>query len=246
MNALEGKVAIVTGASSGIGRGIAERLARDGATVLVNYMNDEAGADATVKSIEGAGGRAVKAKADVTKVADVRGMFERCVEKFDRPHILVNNAGKGILKPLAELDEQMIDDIFGLNAKGPLLCLAQASIHLQDGGRIVNIASSTAIYPWPGAVLYGASKGAVLTMTEIAAVELGPRRINVNAVIPGITETPMTKALPPGATKPVADASPYKRLGLPSDIAAVVAFLCGPDAEWVNGQRILANGGSGH
>ena len=246
MKPLADKIAIVTGASSGIGRGIAERLAQDGATVVVNYMTDDAGAEATVKTIADAGGKAIKLQADVSKLAEVRAMFESCVAKLGRPHILVNNAGKGMLKPLAELDEAMIDDIFGLNAKGPLLCLGQASVHLQDGGRVVNIASSSAVFPWPGAALYAASKGAVLTMTEVAAVELGARRINVNAVIPGITETPMTKALPAGATQPVADASPYKRLGLPSDIAAVVAFLCGPDAEWVTGQKILANGGSGH
>jgi 3-oxoacyl-[acyl-carrier protein] reductase len=246
MRPLDGKIAIVTGASSGIGRGIAQRLASDGAAVVVNYLGDDAGADATVRSIGDAGGRAITAQGDVSQLADVRRVFQRCLAQLGRPHILVNNAGKGILKPLAELDEAMIDDIFGLNAKGTLLCLSQAAVHLEDGGRIVNIASSSAVYPWPGAALYAASKGAVLTMTDVAAVELGARRINVNAVIPGITDTPMTQALPPGATRPVAEASPYKRLGLPADIAAVVAFLVGPDGGWVTGQKILANGGSGH
>ena len=173
-------------------------------------------------------------------------LFQTCLDTFGQPDILVNNAGVGALLPLAETDEDTFERVFGLNCRGTLFCLKQASLHLKDEGRIVNIGSSSATYPWPGAAMYAASKAAVLKMTEIAAVELGQRRINVNSVIPGITATPMSEALPKEATQPVIEASPWKRLGTPDDIASVVAFLVGPDALWVTGQHILANGGSGH
>ena len=243
---LGGKVAIVTGASSGIGRGIAERLGADGTAVVVTYHSDEAGGRETARVITEAGGRAHVVACDVTRPADSERLFQTCLDTLGTPDILVNNAGIGSLQPLGEITEEDYERVYGLNAKGTLFCLKQAALHLADGGRIVNIASSTAVYPWPGAAVYASSKAAVLKMTDIAAVELGERRILVNAVIPGITETPMTQGLPDDATQPVAEASPYKRLGRPEDIAAVVAFLVGPDAHWVTGQHILANGGSGH
>ena len=246
MAILEGKVAIVTGASSGIGRGIAERLGRDGAAVLVHYHGDEAGARRTADTIRAGGGHAEIARGDIGVGADVEAVFAQCLERFGRPDILVNNAGLGALQPLAEFDDATFERVFGLNCRGTLHALRQASLHLKDEGRIVNIASSSAVFPWPGTAVYAASKAAVAKMTEIAAVELGERRINVNSVIPGITETPMSAAVPQAAKQPVIDASPWKRLGTPADIAAVVAFLVGPDAAWVTGQHILANGGSGH
>ena len=243
---LTGKIAIVTGASSGIGRGIAERLGRDGASVLVNYHSDEDGGRATAEAIMSSGSKAETAPGDMRNKADVERVFQACLGAFGRPDILVNNAGVGVLQPLAETDDQAFERIFGLNCRGTLFCLGQAATHLNDEGRIVNIGSSSATYPWPGAAMYASSKAAVLKMTEIAAVELAARRINVNSVIPGITDTPMSKALPAEAKQPVIEASPWKRLGTPDDIAAVVAFLVGPDALWVTGQHILANGGSGH
>lgn len=246
MGDLTGKVAIVTGASSGIGRGIAERLGADGASVLVNYHSDEAGGRETADAITAAGGRAQIVQGDIGVGADVERVFRTCVDTFGRPDILVNNAGLGTLQPLADFDEAAFERCFGLNCRGTLFALKQASLHLKDEGRIVNIGSSSATYPWPGAAVYASSKAAVLKMTEIAAVELGERRINVNTVIPGITATPMSEALPKEATQPVVEASPWKRLGTPEDIASVVAFLVGPDALWVTGQHILANGGSGH
>ena len=246
MAVLTGKVAIVTGASSGIGRGIAQRLAKDGASVLVNYMTDKDGGEATAEVIREAGGQAQAAEGDMRLPKEIEALFATCLKVFGRPDILVNNAGVGVLQPLAEMTEENYEKVFGLNCRGTLFCLKEASLHMKDGGRIVNIGSSSATYPWPGAAMYASSKAAVLKMTEIAAVELGKRQINVNAVIPGITDTPMSQALPKEATKPVADASPYKRLGTPADIANVVAFLLGPDGLWVTGQAILANGGSGH
>ena len=246
MATLQGKIAIVTGSSSGIGQGIAQRLAQEGAAVLVNYDKDEAGAESTAESIRRMGGRAEIFKGDMRKHEDTEKLFASCEKLLGKPDILVNNAGVGALEPLAELTEETFERVYGLNCRGTLFCMKQASLHLNDGGRIVNIGSSSATYPWPGTAVYASSKAAVLKMTEVAAVELGKRKINVNAVIPGITATPMSEKLPKEATQPVSDASPYKRLGTPDDIAAVVAFLVGPDALWVTGQSILANGGSGH
>ena len=246
MDTLSGKVAIITGASSGIGRGIAERLGREGASVVVNYNSDEAGARETAEAIKASGAKAAIVQGDMRRHEHTEKLFKECLETFGRPDILVNNAGVGVLKPLAETDEESFERVFGLNCRGTLFCLKQASLHLKDEGRIVNIGSSSATYPWPGAAIYAASKAAVLKMTEIAAIELGVRRINVNSVIPGITATPMSQSLPDSATQPVINASPWKRLGTPDDIASVVAFLVSPDALWVTGQHILANGGSGH
>ena len=246
MGPLDGKVAIVTGASSGIGQGIAERLAADGAAVVVNYAGHREGAEQTLAAIKRAGGRGSIFQADVRDDAQVAALFEHAAATFGQPHILVNNAGKGALQPLAEFDEGTFEDVYGLNVKGTLHCLKYASLHLADEGRVVNIASTSGVYPWPNAAVYASSKAAIEKLTDIAAVELGQRRINVNTVIPGITETPMQAALPKEATEPVKEASPWKRLGQPADIAAVVAFFCGPDSLWVTGQRIIANGGSGH
>ena len=246
MGTLTGKIAIVTGASSGIGRGIAERLGREGASVLVNYNSDEQGGRETADAIIASGSKAAIVQGDMRHHEATETLFQTCLDTFGQPDILVNNAGVGALLPLAETDEETFERVFGLNCRGTLFCLKQASLHLKDEGRIVNIGSSSATYPWPGAAMYAASKAAVLKMTEIAAVELGQRRINVNSVIPGITATPMSEALPKEATQPVIEASPWKRLGTPDDIASVVAFLVGPDALWVMGQHILANGGSGH
>lgn len=246
MGILSGKVAIVTGASSGIGRGIAERLGRDGASVLINYHTDKSGAEETATVIRESGAKAEVAQGDMRHHADTERLFSACIATFGRPDILVNNAGIGAMQPLAETDEETFEQVFGLNCRGTLFCLKQASLHLADEGRVVNIGSSSASFPWPNTAMYAASKAAVRSMTEVAAVELGARRINVNMVIPGITDTPMSRKIPTEATRPVAEASPWKRLGTPDDIAAVVAFLVGPDALWVTGQAILANGGSGH
>lgn len=246
MSTLTGKVAIVTGASSGIGRSIAERLGRDGASVLVVYHSGRAGAQKVADTITALGAKAAIVQGDVSKGADVEGIFRTCLDTFGRPDILINNAGLGILQPLDHFDEAAFETVFGLNCRGTLFALKQAALHLNDEGRIVNIGSSSATYPWPQTAVYASSKAAVLKLTEIAAVEFGPRRINVNSVIPGITATPMSERLPKEATQPIADASPWKRLGLPEDIANVVAFLVGPDSQWVTGQHILANGGSGH
>jgi 3-oxoacyl-[acyl-carrier protein] reductase len=236
MGALTGKTAIITGSTQGIGRAIAERLARDGAKVVVNYRpGSSEKAETVVAAINGNGGRAIALEADVTKLDSIKEFFRQAVEQTGKPDILVNNAGAGILKPLAETTEADFDSMFGLNAKGTLFCMQQAAAHLNDGGRIVNISSSTTMFPFEGAYVYAGSKAAVKMFTEVGALELGKRGITVNTVIPGMTETAMTEGLPDEVKKQAAATSPFNRLGKPEDIADTVAFLASDDARWITG-----------
>lgn len=244
MKSLSGKTAIVTGASQGIGRAIAERLGRDGAAVVVNYANNREGGEEVAKNISDNGGRAIAVHADVAKLADIGELFEQCVRSFGKPDILVNNAGVGTLMPLTEMTEDEYDRVFNINAKGTLFCLKAAAEHLNDGGRVVNISSSTTMFPMKGAAIYAASKATIKEYTKIAALELGERGITVNTVMPGITQTPMTERLPAELKESVAHTSPFNRLGEPRDIADAVAFLVGDDARWITGQQILVNGGA--
>ena len=244
MAALTGKVALVTGASQGIGRGIAERLAQDGAKIVINYVGNSDAANEAVAGITQRSGEAVAIQADVSKIADIERLFAETLTRFGKLDILVNNAGVATLKSLPEITEEEFDRVFGLNAKGTLFCLRQAALRLADNGRVVNIASSTVNYPTEGAYIYAGSKAAVKKYTEIAAQELGKRGIIVNTVTPGVTETPMSSKLPASFTDPVIASSPFKRLGKPTDIAAVVAFLVSDAARWITGQDILVNGGA--
>ena len=241
---LKGKVALVTGASQGIGRGIAEHLAHEGAQVVVNYRGNAEAAEEVVASITSAGGRAHAVQADVSHIPDIETLFAEALQAFGRVDILVNNAGVATLQPLSEITEAEFDHVFGLNAKGTLFCLQGAAKHLADGGRVVNIASSTVDFPTEGAYIYAGSKAAVKKYTQIAALELGKRGITVNTVTPGVTETPLSQKLPASFTDPVIASSPFKRLGKPDDIAQVVAFLCSDGARWITGQDVLVNGGA--
>ena len=180
----------------------------------------------------------------MSKIADIERLFTETLARFGRLDILVNNAGVATLKSLPEITEEEFDRVFGLNAKGTLFCLRQAALHLANNGRVVNIASSTVNYPTEGTYIYAGSKAAVKKYTEIAALELGKREITVNTVTPGVTETPLSSKLPASFTDPVIASSPFKRLGKPADIAAVVAFLVSDSARWVAGQDILLNGGA--
>ena len=158
MSKLEGKVAIVTGSSQGIGRAIAERLAREGAKTLINYSGNKTGAEECVKAIEAAGGEAVAVRGDVARTDEVFGIFEACIDAFGKPDILVNNAGVGTLMPLTEVTEEEYERVFNINAKGALFCLKAAAMHLNDHGRVINISSSTTMFPMKGAAIYAASK----------------------------------------------------------------------------------------
>jgi 3-oxoacyl-[acyl-carrier protein] reductase len=244
MKPLDGKVALVTGSSQGIGRGIAERLGKNGAQVVINYAGNEAAADEVVAQIINNGGEAITAQGDVSNLADIERLFNATLERFGKLDILVNNAGVATLLPLPEITEAEFDRVFNLNAKGTLFCLKQAALHLADQGRVVNIASSTVDFPTEGAYIYAGSKAAVKKYTQIAAQELGQRGITVNTVTPGVTETPMSSRLPASFMQPAIESSPFKRLGKPDGIAAVVAFLASDDARWITGQDILVNGGA--
>ena len=241
---LSGKVALVTGAARGIGRAIALRLAQDGAAVVVNYSGSVKQADETVAEIEKAGGKAVAVRADVSRVADVKRLFDAAIERFGRLDILVNNAGVMFTRPVAEVGEEEFDRLFAVNVKGTFFCCQEAARRMADGGRVVNFSSSTTALMLPGYAAYVATKGAVEQLSHVLAKELGPKGITVNVVSPGPTDTELFGQ---GKTEEQKQAfarmAALGRLGQPGDIAAVVAMLVGPDAGWVTGQNVRANGG---
>jgi len=241
---LQGKVALVTGASRGIGQAIALRLARDGAAVVVNYAGSEQQAQEVVAGIEKAGGQAVAAQADVSRVADVVRLFDAAFERFGRLDILVNNAGIILYKPVADVTEQEYDRLFAVNVKGTFFACQQAAKRMADGGRIINFSSSTTAMMLPRYGAYVATKGAVEQLTHILARELGPRQITVNVVSPGPTDTELFHAgKTPEQVQRLAQAAAFGRLGRPEEIAEVVAFLASDAAGWVTGQNIRVNGG---
>lgn len=240
MSALRGKTAIVTGASAGIGRAIAERLAQEGATVVVNYGTSADKATAVVAGIESKGGKAIAVQADMSKVADVRRLIQETAQRFGRLDILVNNAGMALFKSLDETTEQEFDQVLNLNTKGPYLAMQEAAKVMNDGGRIVNISTDGTHMGFPGVTAYLASKGALEQVTKGLAHELASRGVTVNTVSPGFTETAM---LPDAFREMGAQMSPLKRLGTPQDIADVVLFLVSDQARWLTGQNIHASGG---
>jgi 3-oxoacyl-[acyl-carrier protein] reductase len=242
--ALTGKVAVVTGAARGIGRAIALRLAQDGAAVVVNYAGSAQQAQETVALIEQGAVHAVAVQADVSKVADVKRLFNACFEKFGRLDILVNNAGVMFTKPVVEVGEEEFDRLFAVNVKGAFFCCQEAAKRMADGGRIVNLSSSTTALMLPGYAAYVATKGAVEQFSHVLAKELGSRNITVNVVSPGPTDTELFGQGKTEEQKQVfARMAALGRLGQPQDIADVVALLAGEDARWITGQNIRANGG---
>jgi 3-oxoacyl-[acyl-carrier protein] reductase len=242
---LQGKVAIVTGASRGIGRAIALRLAKDGAAVVVNYAGSEPQAREVVAAIEKAGGQALAVRADVSKVAQVVRLFDATFERFGRLDILVNNAGVILYKPVSDVTEEEFDRLMGINVKGTFFACQQAARRMADGGRIINLSSSTTALMMPKYGAYVASKGAVEQLTHILAKELGPRQITVNAVSPGPTDTELFSQDKTEEEKQrIAQMAALGRLGQPQDIADVVAMLCTEDARWITGQNVRANGGT--
>lgn len=240
MGSLTERVAIVTGASAGIGRAIAERLAQEGATVVVNYGKSADKAGAVVAGIESKGGKAVAVQADISKIADVRRLVRETVQRFGRLDILVNNAGMTLFKPLVETTEQEFDDIFALNAKGAYFAMQEAGRVIEPGGRIVNISSDGTHMGFPSVTAYLGTKGALEQFTKGLALELAPKGVTVNTVSPGFTDTAM---MPDAFRETGAQMSPLKRLGTPEDIANVVAFIVSDQARWLTGQNIHASGG---
>ena len=242
MGSLTEQVAIVTGASNGIGRAIAERLARDGATVVVNYSKSAESARQVVNGIEAKGGEAVAVHADVSQASEARRLVKDTVVTFGRLDIFVNNGGMFMYKPLAETTEEEFDRMFALNTKGPYFALQEAAKVIQEGGRIVNISTDGTHIGFAGATAYLGSKGALEQFTKGLAHELAPQGITVNTVSPGYTVTAM---LPPDPTfrQMGEQASPLKRLGTPEDIADVVAFVVSEEGRWLTGQNVHAGGG---
>ncbi|HCV66658.1 MAG TPA: 3-ketoacyl-ACP reductase [Serratia sp.] len=244
MNTTSQQVAIVTGASRGIGAAIAERLAADGFTVIVNYSGNQALADQLVRKIEQNGGRALSAKADVSDTAAVAQLFDRAEQAFGGVDILVNNAGVIALAPVAEMSDADVDRLIDINLKGTFNTLREAAKRLRDNGRIINFSSSVVGLLQPGYGMYAASKAAVEALTSVLAKELRGRNITVNAIAPGPTATGLfLDGKTPELIERLAKMAPLERLGQPQDIAAAVSFLAGADGAWINGQTLRANGG---
>jgi 3-oxoacyl-[acyl-carrier protein] reductase len=238
------KVAIVTGASRGIGAAIAERLAADGFVVVVNYSGDAAPAEALAAQIEAKGGRALTAKADVSDPAAVRGMFDAAEAAFGGVDVLVNNAGIMALSSIADTTDANFDRLISVNLKGTFNTLREAAKRLRGGGRIVNFSSSVVGLYQPTYGVYAATKAAVEAMTHVLSRELRGRNVTVNTVAPGPTATDLfLNGKSPEVIEHLAKLAPLERLGQPADIAASVAFLAGPDGAWINGQTLRANGG---
>jgi 3-oxoacyl-[acyl-carrier protein] reductase len=241
---LIGKVAIVTGSSRGIGRGIAERLGQDGATVVINYSGSEKEANDVVKAIADLGGKAMAIQANLSQVSDIRRLFTETIQHFGQIDILVNNAGTGVFGAIADVTEADYDKVFNLNVRGVLFALQEASKHMKENGRIVNISSTTTIHPEAGMAVYATSKAAIKLLTAVMAQEVGDRGITVNTVMPGPTIPGMFGNMPPEIQQQAAASSPFNRVGTPEDIADVVAFLVSEEARWITGQDICANGGA--
>jgi 3-oxoacyl-[acyl-carrier protein] reductase len=241
---LAGKVAIVTGASRGIGRAIAERLSHDGAAVVINYSQNAAKAEALAAELVAAGGRAVAVRADLGQLDEVRDLFKQTQAHFGRLDILVNNAGVAGGGPIDGLDESQYARIFDLNVRGGLFAAQEAARQFgPDGGRIINLSSVMGNRPSPLRTVYAASKAAVDSITKSLAAELGARRITVNSVAPGLTATDMGLSVPEEFQRQVVGNTALGRLGEPQDIADVVAFVASDAARWISGQTIYADGG---
>jgi len=238
------KVALVTGASRGIGAAVAERLAGDGFTVVVNYAGSQAPAEALVRKIEAAGGRALAAQGDVANPEAVKRMFDAAEAAFGGVDVLVNNAGIMALAPLAQSDDALFDRHVAVNLKGSFNTMREAARRLRAGGRIVNFSSSVVGLLQPTYGVYAATKAAIEAMTSVLAKEMRGRGITVNAIAPGPTATDLFfDGKSPELVERLAKLAPLERLGKPEDIAAAVAFLAGPDGAWINGQTLRANGG---
>jgi 3-oxoacyl-[acyl-carrier protein] reductase len=246
MSKLTGKVALVTGASKGIGAAIAKALAAAGASVVVNYASSKAGADAVVAEIAKAGGKAVAVGGDVSKAADAQALVDAAVKQFGRLDILVNNSGVYEFAPLEEITEAHYHKQFNVNVLGLLLTTQAAAKHLGEGGSVINIGSLVTRITPPGSAVYTATKGAVDAITGVLSRELGPRKIRVNALNPGIVETEGTHTAGFIGSEFHHNAvaqTPLGRIGQPDDIASIAVFLASDDSNWLTGEQLYAAGG---
>ena len=246
MTKLAGKVAVVTGASKGIGGGIAKALAADGAAVVVNYASSQSGADAVVGAIASAGGKAIAVQGDASVAAEAQGLIDAAIAEFGRLDILVNNSGVWDVAPVELFTEEQYRRLFDVNVLGMLLTTQAAIKHLQEGGSVINISSSITTLRSPGTSLYTATKAAVNAISGVLSKELAPRNIRVNIVSPGFVATEGTAAAGIAGSEMevgIVGQTPLGRAGTPDDIARVVAFLASDDARFVTGEDIFASGG---
>ncbi len=247
MSSLTGKVAVVTGASKGIGAAIARALATAGASVAVNYASDREGAERVVAAINGAGGRAIAVQGDVSKLADVRRLFAEARQQLGSLDVLVNNAGVYRFATLEEVTEQEFHRHFDINVLGLLLATQEAAKHFGPaGGSVINIGSVVSRITPPGAVVYTATKAAVTAITQVLAKELGPRKIRVNSINPGGVETEGTHTMGMiggDLEKQIVAQTPLGRMGQPDDIAPVAVFLASAASGWVTGDEFIVSGG---
>ena len=246
MSKLTGKVALVTGASKGIGAAIATALAAEGASVVVNYASSREGAEAVVNRIKQAGGTAVAVRGDVSQQAEAKALVDAAVQQFGKLDILVNNSGVYGFAPLEEITEADFHRHFNVNVLGLLLTTQAALPHLGEGASVINISSVVTRTTPPHSAVYTGTKGAVDAITGVLSRELGPRRIRVNAINPGMVETEGTHTAGFHGTDVEADAiaqTPLGRIGQPQDIASIAVFLASDDANWMTGEQLLASGG---
>ena len=246
MITLTGKVAIITGASKGIGAGIAKLFARSGASVVVNYATSKEAANAVVDEIKNAGGKAIAIQADFSKSADIERLFEESKNVFGTLDILVNNAGVYAFAPLLDSTEQEFHREFSTNVLGVITATQQAAKHFgTNGGSIINMSSIASIGYMPNSVIYAASKSAVDAITRVTSIELAPKKIRVNSLAPGATFTEGIAALgwPQESIDAMVATIPFGRPGMPEDIARVALFLASDDSGWVTGERLTASGG---
>ena len=246
MKKLTGKVAVVTGASKGIGAAIAKSLAAAGASVVVNYASSKAGADTVVAAITSAGGKAVAVGGDVSKAAEAQGIIDAAIKNYGRLDILVNNSGVYEFGAIEAITEEHFHKQFNINVLGLLLVTQAAVKHLGEGGSIINIGSVVSRITPPGSAVYTGTKGAVDAITGVLSRELGPRKIRVNALNPGMVETEGTTSagfIGSDMEKALIPQTPLGRIGQPNDIASVAVFLASDDSGWLTGEQLLVGGG---
>jgi 3-oxoacyl-[acyl-carrier protein] reductase len=246
MSQLAGKVAIVTGASKGIGAGIAKALGAQGASVVVNYASSQEGADAVVGSIVQHGGQAIAVQGDVSKAAEAQALVDAAIATYGRLDILVNNAGVYEFSPIGDITEAHYHRLFDVNVLGVLLATQAAAKHLSEGASVINISSNISTLQLPDSAVYSGTKAAVDAITGVLAKELGPRKIRVNAINPGMVETEGTQSfgiIGSDFEKTIVADTPLGRVGQPDDIADVAVFLASDSARWLTGERLTASGG---
>jgi len=246
MSKLAGKVAVVTGASKGIGAAIAKALAAEGAAVVVNYASSKSGADAVVESITKAGGKAVAAAGDVSTVAGAQGVVEAAIKAYGHLDVLVNNSGVYEFAAIEDVTEAQFHRHFNVNVLGVLLATQAAAKHLGEGASIINVSSAVTSITPPNSAVYTGTKGAVDAITGVLAKELGPRRIRVNSINPGMVETEGTIGagfIGSDFEKAMIAQAPLGRTGQPGDIADVAVFLASNDSRWLTGEKLVASGG---